>query len=112
MVGLPADNLVSLSSNVQGYVPEQIRRLYGAKFDFKFSVPRGAVRRGRTSFRVDSFLRVTELEEQEAAKMPPCMYLLLFRQCYIFSVQNPECRMKSSFPASRHNSRCRRKQTT
>ena len=75
MVGLPADNLVSLSSNVQGYVPEQIKRLYGAKYDFKLSVPRGAVRRGRTSFRVDTFTRIAELEEHLTPHEELCMYL-------------------------------------
>ena len=84
MVGLPADNLVSLSSNVQGYVPEQIKRLYGARFDFKFSVPRGAVRRGKTTFRVDSFARVADLKEQQLAEPQTCMHLLVLSQLCIF----------------------------
>ena len=63
MVGVPADSLVSLASNAKDYIPEQIKRLYGAKYDFKISVPRGAVRRGRTSFRVDSFKKIVDLEE-------------------------------------------------
>jgi len=64
MVGLPADSLVSLGSDVQGCVPEQIKRMYGAKYDFTLSVPRGAIRFGRTTFRIDCFTRITELEEQ------------------------------------------------
>jgi len=70
MVGLPADSLVSLASNVQGYIPKQIKRLYGAKYDFKVSVPRGVVRRGRTNFRVNSFTRIAELEEQAIPEVP------------------------------------------
>ena len=50
--------------------------------------------------------------DSEAAKLPPCMYLLLLRQCYIFFTQNPEYQMRLSFATSRHNRRCRRKQTT
>lgn len=64
MVGLPADSLVSLGSDVQGCVPEQIKRMYVAKYDFTLSVPRGAIRFGRTTFRIDCFTRITELEEQ------------------------------------------------
>lgn len=63
MIGLPADSLMSLASNVQGYIPEQIKRLYGGKYNFNLSVPRGAVRRGRTSFRVDSLTRIIEVEK-------------------------------------------------
>jgi len=84
MIGLPADNLVSLTSNVQGYIPKQIKRLYGAKCDFKLNVPRGAVRRGRTSFRVDSFTRTVEAEQQPIPKVPACKYLPASSQLYIF----------------------------
>jgi len=75
MIGLPADSLVSLGSNVQGYVPEQITRLYGTKYDLKVSVPRGAVRRGKTSFKIDSFTKIAELEEQAVPEVAPCMYI-------------------------------------
>ncbi|XP_039824574.1 uncharacterized protein LOC120686439 isoform X2 [Panicum virgatum] len=71
MVGLTADNLVSLSTDVQGYIPEQIKRMYGARYDFDLSVPRGAVRFGKTTFRIDSFTRIAELEEQATAEVPP-----------------------------------------
>ena len=71
MVESTADSIVAASSNVQGFIPEQIKRMYGAKYDFSLSVPRGAVRFGRTSFRIDSFVRITELEEQ----VPPQMAL-------------------------------------
>jgi len=84
MVGLPADSLVSLGSDVQGYIPEQIKRMYGAKYDFSLSVPRGAIQFGRTTFRVDSFIRITELEEQAMPEVPPCMYLTLFSGWFNF----------------------------
>jgi len=90
MVGLTADNLVSLSTDVQGYIPEQIKRMYGARYDFNLSVPRGAVRFGKTTFRIDSFTRIAELEEQATAEVPPRMYLVLFRCCFSFSLQNSE----------------------
>jgi len=71
MIGLPADSLVSLGSNVQGYVPEQITRLYGTKYDLKVSVPRGAVRRGKTSFKIDSFTKIADLEVQAVPEVAP-----------------------------------------
>lgn len=71
MVGLPADSLVSFASDVQGCIPEQIKRMYGAKYDFSLSVPRGTVRFGRITFRIDSFTRIAELEEQAMPELAP-----------------------------------------
>ena len=73
MVGSTANSIVAASSNVQGFIPEQIKRMYGAKYDISLSVPRGAVRFGRTSFRIDSFARITKLEEQVPPQMAPHM---------------------------------------
>ena len=84
MVGLPADSLVSLGSDVQGCVPEQIKRMYVAKYDFTLSVPRGAIRFGRTTFRIDCFTRITELEEQATPQVTARMYLILFTQWFYF----------------------------
>ena len=86
MVGLPADNLISLTSNVRGYIPEQIKRMYGAKYDLSLSVPRGAVRFGRTTFRIDAFMRIDEVDEQVIPEVPPGMCLPLFRQRFFGSL--------------------------
>ena len=93
MVGVPADSLVSLASNAKDYIPEQIKRLYGAKYDFKISVPRGVVRRGRTSFRVDSFKKIADLEEHSIPQTEICMYLTLLRKFYFCFMVEPECHL-------------------
>ena len=86
MVGLLADNLISLTSNVQGYIPKQIKRMYGAKYDLSLSVPRGAVRFGRTTFRIDAFMRIDEVDEQVIPEVLPGMCLPLFRQRFFGSL--------------------------
>ena len=90
MIGLPADSLMSLASNVQGYIPEQIKRLYGGKYDFNLSVPRGAVRRGRTSFRVDSLTRIIEVEKHALPEAETCMFFMVFTLgCMFAKFKNP-----------------------
>lgn len=53
---------MNATSRVQGFVPEQLTRLYGQKFEFHLSVQKKALQNERTSFKLDLFTRVLQIE--------------------------------------------------
>ena len=62
LTGVAADKLVNATSRVQGFIPEQLRRLHGQKFEFHLSVQKKALQNERTSFKLDLFTRVLQIE--------------------------------------------------
>ena len=73
LTGISADKLVNATSRVQGFIPEQLTRLYGQKFEFHLSVQKKALQNERTSFKLDLFSRVlqTETDNSNAGRCFP-----------------------------------------
>ena len=67
LIGVAADKLVNATSRVQGFIPEQLRRLHGQKFEFHLSVQKKALQNERTSFKLDLFTRVLQIEPDNSS---------------------------------------------